>query len=165
MTQAFLVETDAVSSTTPYITAGKMMQQTGYPFANPEASLSATSIAGLNGQFLSRRLLHLPDVAIPLPHGNQEGTAFTLSGKENQAGTVGIFGSPVASNFINADSFGRLKTNIGVPFQPVLYVIGPNEALCIGEITSNPFFGIFEPQSKGGAAATFSAASTAAGIL
>jgi hypothetical protein len=40
-----------------------------------------------------------------------------------------------------------VSTDLALPFGPVFYIISSNEALCIGQINGNPFFGLFEPQS------------------
>jgi hypothetical protein len=72
----------------------------------------------------------------------------------------------LSANFNAGDQFGRVDTNLpgstGQIF-PVFYVISANEALCLLENVSAPVLGIFEPQSKGGAA-SFSS-STVAGTL
>jgi hypothetical protein len=72
---------------------------------------------------------------------------------ENQAGTVRNFSG--TANFVNADTFGRVATNLQTPVAPVFYMINTNQAFAVGEINNNPFFGLFEPQSTG----PFSAAS------
>jgi Putative Ig domain len=147
VTEAFIVETDTVSATNPYVTAGKLFQQVGYPFAGGAGiALTATSVGGLTGEILNMAgTAYLPDVAVASLTGSA-GNTFTMSVIENQAGTAGSFGS-FAGNFVNADSFGRLQTNIAFPIAPTFYVIDTNEALCIGAINNEPFFGIFEPQS------------------
>lgn len=160
VTEAFIVETDTVSSTNPYLTIGKLFQQVGYPFGNPETSLTATSISGLTGNILNMAgTAYLPDVAVASLTGSS-GSNFTMSVIENQAGTTGNFGS-FGGTFVTADNFGRLQTNIASPIGPTFYVIDTNEALCIGEINNEPFFGLFEPQSG----APFSGASALNGAF
>jgi hypothetical protein len=149
LTEAFLVQIDAVSSTTPYLTAGKLFEQVGFPFSGPSSAFTATSVAGLSGQFLNPATkVYSPDVAI-VQMTATGGNSFSMSVTENQAGSTGTFGSPISANFVNADSFGRVATNLTVPFAPVFYMIDQDEAFCVGETNNNPLFGIFEPQSAG----------------
>ncbi|MGC2331501.1 MAG: putative Ig domain-containing protein [Candidatus Acidiferrales bacterium] len=151
VTEAFIVETDTVSSTNPtnpYLTVGKMYQQVGYPFVNAESSLdgTASSVAGLSGNILNGAgTAYLPDVAVSALTGSA-GTTFTMSVLENQAGTLLNYGT-LDGTFQTVDTFGRLGTDIGSPIGPTFYVIDTNEALCIGEINNEPFYGLFEPQS------------------
>ncbi|HTZ98825.1 MAG TPA: hypothetical protein VMB02_00745 [Candidatus Aquilonibacter sp.] len=146
VTEAFLVETDTVSATNPYLTVGKLYQQVGYPFANPETALTATSVAGLTGDIINGTdTAYLPDVAVASLTGTGSNN-FTMTVVENQAGTPLNYGS-FGGSFVNVDTFGRLGTNIGSPIGPTFYLINTNEAICIGEINEEPFFGLFEPQS------------------
>jgi Putative Ig domain len=151
VTEAFIVETDTVSSTdptNPYLTIGKLYQQVGYPFTNAENSLSGSvnSIAGLTGNILNGAgTEYLADVAVASLTGSG-GSTFTLTVLENQAGTFLNYGA-LDGTFDNVDTYGRLGTTILTPIGPTFYVIDTNEALCIGEINDEPFFGLFEPQS------------------
>jgi hypothetical protein len=141
----FLVETDTVSSNTPFLTVGRLMAQVGYPFTGPAGGFTAASVGGLTGQFLSGTT-YVPDMAV----GSVTVTglnSFTLLLTENQAGTVRNFSG--TANFVNADKFGRVATNLITPVAPVFYMINQNQAFAIGEINSNPFFGLFGPQSAG----------------
>jgi hypothetical protein len=56
------------------------------------------------------------------------------------------------ANFEQADTYGRVATDITSPFEPVFYMISQNTAFCIGETQSQsqpyPFFGLFQPQSS-----------------
>jgi large repetitive protein len=147
LTEAFLVDTDPVASATPYLTAGKLFQQVGFPFSGPSSSFTSTSVGSLSGEFLNTATnAYLPDVAIV--QMTATGTSFSMSVAENQTGTV-TSGSPVPGNFANADTLGRVATDLKLPFAPVFYIINQNQAFCVGEINNNPFFGIFEPQSAG----------------
>lgn len=171
LTEAFIVETDAVSSSTPYLTVGKLAQQcilvsgacATSPFSGqaPGTFFTATSVAPLTGQFFNNTT-YVPDVAIAELVGNG-GNSFTMSVVENQAGTINTYGSPFQATFNALDPDGRASTNLSLPFAPILYVINQNEALCIGQINDNPFLGTFEPQSMG-ASSSFSS-STVAGTL
>jgi len=162
VTEAFIVETDTVSATTPYITAGKLYQQVGYPFADAANSFDGTvnSVGLLTGNIINGTdTAYLPDVALTSLTGTAS-TNFTISVLENQAGTVANYGS-IGGTFDNIDSFGRLGTDIASPIGPTFYVIDTNEALCVGEINNEPFFGLFEPQSG----APFSGASALNGAF
>jgi Putative Ig domain len=148
VTEAFIVETDTVSATTPYLTAGQLYQQVGYPFANAVTSFDGTvnSVGLLTGNIINGTdTAYLPDIALASLTGTGS-TTFTISVLENQAGTVANYGS-IGGTFDNVDTFGRLGTDIATPIGPTFYVIDTNEALGIGEINNEPFFGLFEPQS------------------
>ena len=148
LTEAFLVETDAVTSGTPYLTAGKLFEQVGFPFSGPSGAFTSTSVAGLSGEILNTTTnTYSPDVAI-VQMTATGGTSFSMSVAENQAGTV-TSGSAFPANFANADQFGRVATDLKLPIAPVFYLIDQNKAFCLGEINNNPFFGVFEPQSAG----------------
>ena len=165
LTEAFIVETDAVSQTTPFVSAGKLIHQSGYPFSNAIQSFTAASVGGLSGPVIpSGGSAYVPFAAVAQLQANGGG-GFTLSLVENIAGTVGsaLGAGALSSNFSTSDSFGRVVTNLTLPVDPVFYVINTNEALCLLENNNAPVLGIFEPQSKGGAA-SFSS-STVAGTL
>ena len=80
VTEAFLVETDAVSSTTPYLTKGRLIQQVGYPFADPRLDISASSVAALTGHLLSGTTYVTDDAIVQLT--GTSGTAFTMLATE-----------------------------------------------------------------------------------
>jgi hypothetical protein len=141
----FLVESDTVSSNTPFLTVGSLMQQIGYPFVGPAGGFTATSVGGLTGQLLSGST-YVPDMGVASLTVTGI-NSFTLLLTENQAGTVSNFAG--TANFVNADHFGRVATNLVAPLGPVFYMINQNEAFVIGETNDNPFFGIFQPQSTG----------------
>lgn len=161
LTQAFVIETDKVQAASPYLTVGKLMQQCvvvsgaceTFPFSaqTPGAFFTAASVAALTGEVLNSNVtpnVYVPDEAIAELTGTG-GPTFTMSVVENQAGTTGTYQSPFQANFDYLDVDGRISTNLITPFAPVFYVISQNEALCIGQINNNPFFGYFEPQSTG----------------
>jgi hypothetical protein len=170
LTEAFIVETDAVSQSTPFVSAGKLIHQSGYPFSNPNQSFTATqaSVGGLSGSVIpGGGSSYVPFAAVAQLQAAGS-TAFTLSVVENLAGNVSsaLGAGALSANFNAGDQFGRVDTNLpgstGQIF-PVFYVISANEALCLLENVSAPVLGIFEPQTKGGAV-SFSA-STIAGTL
>lgn len=147
--EAFMIETDQVSATSPFVLAGTLLEQftTGLGLAG--STFTGTSVGALTGQILSGNT-YLPDVAIISITGTAN-PSFTIAAVENQAGTVTVTAPTAGPLFVNADQFGRMDTNLTTPFEPVFYVINDNEAFCIGEsiAAQNPFFGILEPQSTG----------------
>jgi hypothetical protein len=167
LTEAFIVETDQVSQTTPFVSVGKLIHQTGYPFAQSIQSFSTTSasVGGLSGPVIpSGGTVYVPFAAVAQLQPNG-GNAFTLSLVDNVGGTVGtaLGVNAISTSFNVGDSFGRVDTVLIQPVAPVFYVINTNEALCLLENVSAPVLGIFEPQSKG-SGATFTA-STVPGTL
>lgn len=148
--EAFLVETDSVSSTTPFLTAGKMLAQTGSPFSGVAGStFTATSVAGMVGQFPSGSGTYVPDLALVSLTGSSS-TSYNISILENRAGTVMPPFNPGSLAFVSSDRFGRVDSGISTPISLIFYIINQNEAFAIGESLSStpvPFFGIFEPQS------------------
>lgn len=145
----FLVEAESgtgiPNANTPFLTVGTLRQQIGYPFSSPAGAFTGASVAGLTGQFFSGST-YVPDLAIASL--NVTGvTNFDFVGVENRAGTASTFSG--TANFVNADTFGRVQTDITTPIAPVFYMINLNEAFAVGTINNNPFFGVFEPQSAG----------------
>ena len=153
LTEAFVVETDALSQTAPFVTVGKMVQQVGYPFTNVGInSFTAPSVGGLSGNVIPQGLsTYQPFVAVGQlnPTG---GGSFTMPFFENIGGVSASFtgGSVISANFGTGDSFGRVDTNLVLPIAPVFYVFGQNAAFCILENLNAPVLGVFEPQSTGG---------------
>jgi hypothetical protein len=162
-TEALLVETDTVSSTTPYLTAGGIIQQSGYPFEQGLAALTGTSVAGVTGQFLpTGGTTYLPDVYVVSMTSAGNGN-FTMLVTENQAGTVGNYGGQIGATY-SIDTFGRVTTTLVNPFTPVFYIVNPSpttdapiQAVMVGMLTNDPTFGYFEQQSMG-TGTSFSAA-------
>ena len=151
LTEAFVVETDSLSGSAPFVTAGKMIQQTRYPFTTPSTTMSASSVGGLTGSVIpTGQSAYLPFVGVS--QLNSTGSlSFTMQLFENIGGSTANFtGSTISLAVNNNDTFGRFDTNLVNPISPVFYVIGPNEAFCILENTAAPVLGIFEPQSTGG---------------
>ena len=143
--ESFVVETDQVSTNEPYLTSGKVLAQSGYPFQGVAGStFTGTSVAGLTGEFLSGNA-YIPDMVLISVTGTGS-TNYTISLTENQGGTIGQL-PPNGVQFTAGDSFGRVDSGIASPIRPIFYVVGTNEAFCIGELIGEPFFGLFEPQS------------------
>ncbi len=97
----FLVETDTISSNTPFLTVGRLMQQIGYPFNSPAGGFTATSVGGLAGQCFPEQATSLIWRSASITVTGQN--AFTLLLTENQAGSVRNFSG--TANFVNADRF------------------------------------------------------------
>ncbi|HJT69638.1 MAG TPA: hypothetical protein VJ731_05535 [Terriglobales bacterium] len=146
-TQAFLVETDDVTSTTPLVTTGMLTKQLGYPFSGLNA-LSGVTVGGVVGQFLPNgSSTYVPDVAVVSLSATGAG-GFTMSVVDNQGGAVQNFGSPISGTY-TIDSYGRVLMNVGPPFSPVLYLTGQNSAIMVGTLRNDPTFSVFQPQSGG----------------
>ncbi|MGA8014281.1 MAG: hypothetical protein WB949_17750 [Candidatus Acidiferrales bacterium] len=153
LTEAFAVETDTVSQTTPYVTVGKLIQQVGYPFTTASNSLAEPSVGGLSGNAIpSGQTTYLPFVSVAqlTPAG---GGPFTMQLSYNLGGVVARFqgAGAITANLNNGDAFGRVNTNListTAPV-PVFYVIDTNEAFCILDNLNAAVIGVFEPQSKG----------------
>ena len=150
--RAFLVETDAVNSTTPFLTTGEMRAQVGAPFFGTAGStFTATTVAGLSGSAIPNGGAdYLPYAGIVELNPTGLG-GFTMPLVENLGGTIvsALGSNAVTGNFGTGDQYGRVDTNLSVPIDPVFYVVGPNEAFCILETTSSAVLGIFEPQAAG----------------
>jgi hypothetical protein len=143
--EAFLVETDQVTSAQPFLTAGKLLLQTGYPFNGGTGSpFTSASIGGLTGQLL-KSSAYVPDLALIELRGSSS-ASYSMSITENVAGIVTT--TPVSGTFTSSDQFGRLDSGT-TQVHPVFYMIRNNEAFSIGENLNDPFFGIVEPQSAG----------------
>jgi len=168
VTLAYIVETDTVSLGTPFLSDGKLIHQTGYPFGQSIQSFTGAnipSVGGLAGPVIpSGQAAYVPFAAIASvqPSG---GTGFNLALVENIAGTVSssLGASAIPANFSTGDAYGRIDTTLLTPVDPIFYVINANEALCLLENVDAPVLGILEPQSTGGPA-SFSSG-TIAGTL
>ncbi len=151
LTEAFIVETDSVSQATPFVSAGKLIHQTGYPFTAAIQSFTAASVGGLSGAVIpGGQTAYVPFAAVAQLQANG-GSGFTLSLVENVAGAVGtaLGTNALPATFSTGDSFGRVDTDLVSPVTPVFYVINNNEALCLLENLNAPVLGLFEPQSTG----------------
>lgn len=166
--QFFMVETDAISSSSPMLTAGTIQQQIGAPYSlNSGATFTGTSVGALSGAKTGGATL-VPDVALVSIVGTGA-SSFTISSTENLGGTVSS--TSIQSNFIQADQFGRVDSSPNATFEPVFYMIDQNTAFCLGTQLNGsgqryPLFGIFQPQSSGPfnaatVASVFTAATTA----
>jgi len=159
-TEAFLVETDPVSSTgsTPYLTVLNLLVQTGFPFQT-QNSITGTMAGGLSGAFLSGSNF-LPEAAVAqLSVANSGAGNFDLLLTDNQAGTAtsnmataSSNANPIAVSY-SSDQYGRVITNLSAPyFQPVLYLVSADEAFMVtaGALADQPvLIGHLGPQAAG----------------
>ena len=151
VTLAYVVETDTVAVGTPFLSAGKLIQQSTYPFVNATQYFASTSVGGLVGPVIpSGDAAYVPFAAIAEVQANG-GLGFNLALVDNVDGVVG---SALGTNVIGAtfgagDGYGRVDTNLLTPIDPVFYVINTNESLCILDNQNAAVIGIFEPQSAG----------------
>jgi hypothetical protein len=144
--EAFLIETDSNSLTSPYVTIADMKQQFGQPFNT--GSMNGAIAGGVSGQVLSGS--YLPYVSViqiaPTPGLGD----FEISLTDNEAGTVtGTSGTPFAVTY-TADQFGRVDTGgftVNGVFQPIFYLVSANEAYCVSMLTGGPISGHLDAQT------------------
>ena len=144
---AFLIETDPVNSTTPYISAGEMIQQIGQPFVTTGV-LNGTMVGGLSGQIISGTTF-LPEVQVVQISATSGSPSFQILQEDNQAGT--IFPPNGTADSYTSDGLGRVQgsTEFNSSFKPVFYLINTNQAFCVSIVADAPTFGSFAPQSAG----------------
>ncbi len=142
--EAFLVEMDQTSLTTPLLSVADMVQQIGNPFPT-QSTISGPMAGGLSGQGLSGNT-YLPDVAIVQLSEPGSGSV-TMQVTDNQAGEVTTWASPFQVSY-QADTFGRLITNLIHPFSPALYLIDSQDAFVVGLLLGGPISGRLDAQSQ-----------------
>ncbi len=152
VTEAYVVETDAVSANTPFLSAGKLIHQTGYPFTQATQTFAGTSVGGLAGPVIpSGDTAYVPFAAIAEVQATG-GTGFNLALVENINGSVAsaLGTNVIPTDFGTGDSYGRVDTTTApATFDPVFYVINTNETLCILDNINAAVIGVLEPQSAG----------------
>lgn len=145
-TEALLIETDTISGTSPYVTIADMKQQFGQPFTT--GSMSGAMAGGTSGQFLSGSFLPYVSVIQIVPTTGAGSFQFSLA--DNSAGTVtNTNGTPFSVTY-TSDQFGRVDTagfTVNSVFQPILYLVSPDEAFCVSMLSGGPIVGHFEPQT------------------
>jgi Putative Ig domain len=146
---AFLIETDPVNGTTPYISAGEMIQQIGQPFVTTGV-LSGTMVGGLSGQIISGTTFS-PEVQVVQISATSGSSSFQILQADNQAGTLNNTNGLATTDPYTSDSLGRVQGSIefNSSFEPVFYLINTNQAFCVGILQNAPTFGSFAPQSAG----------------
>jgi putative Ig domain-containing protein len=144
--EAFLIETDTVSGTAPYVTIADMKQQLGQPFS-PQP-LSGAMAGGTSGQVLNGTFLPYVSVIQIVPTTGSGSFEFSLA--DNTAGTVtNTNGTPFTVTY-TSDQFGRVDTagfTVNSEFQPILYLVSSDEAFCVSMLSGGPIVGHFEPQT------------------
>jgi Putative Ig domain len=143
---AFLIETDSVSATTPpNITIAEMKQQFGQPFFT--GAMNGAIAGGVSGS-VSNGNAYEPYVSVIqiVPSG----ASFEYSFADNTAGTVTPFsGTPFAVTYA-ADQFGRIDTSgfvVNGVFEPVFYLVNSQEAFVVGMLNGGPIAGHLDPQT------------------
>ncbi|HEY0704362.1 MAG TPA: putative Ig domain-containing protein [Candidatus Acidoferrales bacterium] len=142
--EAFLVEMDQTSQTTPLISVADMVQQIGNPFP-AQNSLAGPMAGGLNGSGLSGNT-YLTDVAIVQLSSPGSG-GFTMQVTDNVAGSISTWSSPFQVSY-QTDTFGRVTTNLIHPFEPTLYLIDSQDAFVVGLLLGGPIAGRLDAQSQ-----------------
>jgi len=142
---AFLIETDNVSGIFPDVTLAEMKQQVGQPFFT--GAISGALSGGVSGQVLNGNIYE-PYVSVVqiVPSG----ASFGYSLADNTAGTVtNTNGTPFSITY-TADQFGRIDTSgfvVNGVFQPILYLVGADEAFVVGTLNGGPISGHLDPQT------------------
>jgi hypothetical protein len=139
--EAFLIETDSNSPTSPYVTIADMKQQIGQPFFT--GSMSGAMAGGVSGQVLSGSYLPYVSVMQVVPSGASFGFALT----DNEAGTSTIL-APQNVTYI-ADQFGRVNPSFTVNgvFEPIFYLVSDDEAFVVSILNGGPISGHLDPQT------------------
>jgi hypothetical protein len=140
--EAFLIETDSNSPTSPYVTIVDMKQQVGQPFFT--GSMSGAMAGGVSGQVLSGSYLPYVSVMQVVPSGASFGFALT----DNEAGTSTIL-APENVTY-TADQFGRIDTSgftVNGVFEPIFYLVSDDEAFVVSMLNGGPISGHLDPQT------------------
>jgi hypothetical protein len=128
----------ADTSTPPMIIAGQVLQQSG---SFTDASLNGVSVMELEGLDTGNTPA-TPNALVGLLTTTGTGT-YTISGDDNDGGTLT---TPSGSGTYSVSSNGRTTLTGGGGKNPVLYLIGPNQAFVVGT-DKNVFSGMLVPQS------------------
>jgi Putative Ig domain len=142
--EAFLIETDKNSQTSPYVTIVDMKQQFGQPFFT--GSMNGAMAGGVSGQVLSGSFLPYVSVIQIVPSGS----SFEFSLTDNEAGVVtSTQGTPQSVSY-TADQFGRIDTagfTVNAVFQPIFYLVSDDEAFVVSMLNGGPISGHLDPQT------------------
>jgi hypothetical protein len=139
---AFLIETDSVSaSTPPNITLAEMKQQIGQPFFT--GAMSGAIAGGVSGSVLNGSIFE-PYVSVIQVAPTTGLGSFNYSLADNTAGTVtNTNGTPFAITY-TSDQFGRIDTSgfvVNGVFEPVFYLVNSQEAFVAGMLNGGPIAG------------------------
>jgi hypothetical protein len=145
---AFLIETDSVSATTPpNITLAEMKQQFGQPFFT--GAMSGAIAGGVSGAVLNGAIDE-PYVSVVQVAPTTGLGIFNFSLTDNTAGTVSSTnGTPFAVTY-TSDQFGRIDTSgfvVNGVFEPVMYLVNSQEAFVVGMLNGGPIAGHLDPQT------------------
>jgi hypothetical protein len=139
--EAFLIETDNNSQTSPYITIADMKQQFGQPFFT--GSMNGTMAGGVSGQVLAGSYVPYVSVMQVVPAGS----SFEFALTDNEAGLV----SNLAPQNVTytADQFGRVDPSFTVNgvFEPIFYLVSDDEAFVVSMLGGRPISGHLDPQT------------------
>src|SRR5277367_670481 len=142
--EAFLIETDNNSLTSPYVTIVDMKQQFGQPFFT--GSMNGALAGGVSGEVLSGSYLPYVSVIQIVPAG----ASFEISLTDNEAGTItGSNGTPFSVAY-TADQFGRVDSSgftVNGVFEPIFYLVSDNEAFVVSMLNGGPISGHLDPQT------------------
>src|SRR5271154_588907 len=142
--EAFLIETDNNSLTSPYVTIVDMKQQFGQPFFT--GSMNGALAGGMSGEVLSGSYLPYVSVIQIVPAG----ASFEISLTDNEAGTItGSNGTPFSVAY-TADQFGRVDSSgftVNGVFEPIFYLVSDNEAFVVSMLNGGPISGHLDPQT------------------
>lgn len=140
--EAFLIETDSNSPTSPYVTLVDMKQQFGQPFFT--GAINGAMAGGVSGQVLSGSYQPYVSVMQIVPSGAN--FAFALT--DNRAGTASTL--PAQNVTYAIDQFGRVDTSgftVNGVFDPVFYLVSGNEAFVVSMLSGGPISGHLDPQT------------------
>jgi Putative Ig domain len=141
-TDAFLIETDPVTATTPFVSVAEMRLQLGQPFLGTVISgPMAGGVSGANGSAPYVSVLQV----VPEAAGS-----FNLSYTDNEAGSAtSTNGTPVSVAY-DTDQYGRVYSNIEISnaFVPILYMIDEQDAFVVSPLNGAPIFGELDAQSQ-----------------
>jgi hypothetical protein len=142
-TDAFFIETDRVTATTPYLSVAEMKLQSGQPFPLGTV-INGPMAGGASGQVLS-----VPYVSV-LQLVPQSASSFSLSYTDNQGSNVTSTNGNAQTVTYSVDQYGRVFTGFAVDsvFEPVLYLIDSQDAFVMGQLNGAPIFGEFDAQSQ-----------------
>jgi hypothetical protein len=140
--EAFLIETDNNSQTSPYVTIADLKQQFGQPFFT--GSMSGALAGGVSGQVLAGSYVPYASVMQVVPAG----ASFEFSLTDNEAGIVTNL-APQNVTY-TADQFGRVDTGgltVNGVFEPIFYLVSDNEAFVVSMLNGGPISGHLDPQT------------------
>jgi hypothetical protein len=140
--EAFLIETDNNSQTSPYVTIADLKQQFGQPFFT--GSMSGALAGGVSGQVLAGSYVPYASVMQLVPAG----ASFEFALTDNEAGIVTNL-APQNVTY-TADQFGRVDTGgltVNGVFEPIFYLVSDNEAFVVSMLNGGPISGHLDPQT------------------